>query len=276
MDEEKKELDDMLTTYYKYEFDEEEAKMKKLKEERKKILEEPVKELEEEEYDLPLKDEDGNYLLSGILMLCSKFYYYKHQEYADKIQDVKNDLQIRKYLPLEDKANLIMPIIDQAKIVDQSEVMMTMNIEIGKIIIGLLEGYCINLVNDLNITSLQLDFIDLLYQADIIDYVLSFCEKDYNRLCHLIDECLNFTHIVSLLGAFNVLDEKNINNFNSIIKDLDTKMTPDRVALLKQMITVGTPEFVEMVQQMNEKILNAAKRNEKQEILEKKEENIEK
>lgn len=232
-----REYEDMLTDYYSYQLDEEEKKKNTTAEDLEDV----------DDIQLELQDKDGNFLLSGILNLCAEFYYNNDKESYNKIQEIKKQLQIKPYLSLADKGKLVVPILAQAKIVDENEVIMAIHIEVGKVIIGLLDGYCVNLINDLDLTSLQLNIVDLLYQTDLIDYILKFCEKDYNRLCDLVDRSLNFSHIFNILNAFDLLDPKNMDEFNKNIEAINTKITPENVEFLKALLKKGNKDFDHML-----------------------------
>lgn len=194
--------------------------------------------------------------LSDILLGCLDFLQEPSKDNQEEMEALWNKIMIREYVPLEEKTKLILPIINQAQVDDENAVLMNMRIEIGKVFLGLVLGYCVNIENDLNIASLQVSLYDLIYSTGFVDWILNNgARKDYEKLCQMVDNSLNFSNILNLLSAFSTFDETNIKAFNDTIDSLKTELTSEKMDFLKKMTVVGTPEFEEFSKSLSETAL---------------------
>jgi len=196
--------------------------------------------------------------LSEILLQYLDFLTNPVDEKQQEINKMLSKIVVRQYVALEDKTKLMGSIIRSADLASQGDaIQMSLNIEVAKVIIGLIGGYCVNVENDLDITSLQLGVFDLIYGTGFVDYILAQgAEKDYNRFMTMVDNTLNFTNLFNLLQAFYEFDTENIEDFNKSIDKLKNTLTKTDIELLRGFTKVGSPEFNTLVDTLAEDVLH--------------------
>ena len=95
-------------------------------------------------------------------------------------------LQIIPYLSINRK--IICASIITANIfnVERDAMQSAVHLTVAETMYGILE-YCVNLENDLDSYIVNETIYDVLCDFGFVDYILSLCLKDFDRLCDLID-----------------------------------------------------------------------------------------
>lgn len=182
--------------------------------------------------------------LSSLLNICLNCKYQsENQDNFKELQVLMSQMQIRQYLPLTGKELAILSIISN---MEQSSDFMDSEIrlEIGKIIFGLF-SYITNFENDINFESLSLGVIDSLYELEVIDHILNFCQKDFDRLEKMLYNTLNFSNIEKIGQISESLSSEKIDEISSAIKDLKEGLTPEMIEAVKAISIDTSPEWKE-------------------------------
>ena len=79
-------------------------------------------------------------------------------------------------------------VLDSDKDYDIPATFFMAGVEIASLFDGLI-SYT-NLEQNLTIDDKNYENYDLLYQSGFADYILQFCQRDYDRLVHMIERCL--------------------------------------------------------------------------------------
>ena len=198
--------------------------------------------------------------LSDLLLTCLDFTADPSSENEQKLVELRSKLTVRVYLPLEEKVAAMTAILNALSLDGDNEdfpnvVDLTSQLERYKIILGLLCGYCVNLENDLKMTSIKNTIVDVLYSTGIIDSILEGCEKDYGRLCHMVEEALNFSHIYQLLNSVSMIDDEHLEEYGNTIKSLKETLTPETVEFLRDAMVAGTPEYNTLTKGINDEFV---------------------
>lgn len=169
--------------------------------------------------------------LKEVLKVCADFI--SAPEDAEKVSaynDMCQKLVVKSYMPIQEKVvAIVRVIIDSDKDYDVPATFFTAGIEIASLFDGLI-SYT-NLTQDLSIEDKTYENYDSLYQSGFADYVLQFCQKDYERLVHMIERTISFENLnelTSSLREMNVgaLDELT-NELRKCKKELDPKVLRD-------------------------------------------------
>lgn len=195
--------------------------------------------------------------LSDLLLSCADFIEDPQLNEANMASMISK-IQVRSYIPLGDKAKYVRAILDSAELIDENIVLLAMNLELGKAIYGLICGYCINVENDLDVSSVQLGVYDLIYQTGLADEILKYCERDYKIFCNLVDSAVNCSNVFNVMQAFSSVNPDNIEAFGDIIDSLKEELTPEKMDFLKKVYTAGTPESRVIPEVLAEKALSEA------------------
>ncbi len=182
--------------------------------------------------------------LSKLLNVCLRCKYEpENQDNFQELQNLLNQMIIRQYIPLIEKEIMILSIIstsEQGTDFIDSE----MRLELGKVIFGLL-GYVVNFENDIEFETLSYGVIDTLYELDVIDHILEFCKKDFERLEKMLYNTLNFSNIEKIAKMSEYLSTDKLDEVANTLKNLKSELTPEMLEAIKVISTDTSPEWKE-------------------------------
>ena len=148
--------------------------------------------------------------IEEVLQICNAFIETPTNEVAvDNFEDLKVRLVVRSYLPVQEKVLcLYKMVIDSDKSIDLPSSIFTIGLDIAAVFDGLIAYTNI----DLNIhTDLKsYESYDSLYQSGLADYILEFCEKDYNRLVRLLERTVSYDNLVELTETIGAIDSEGM------------------------------------------------------------------
>lgn len=180
--------------------------------------------------------------LSELLNVCLKCKFHPEiQDNFTELQALLSKMLVRQYLSLVDKELIILSIItvsEQGTDFIDSE----MRLELGKLIFGLF-GYLVNFENDIEFETLSYGLVDTLYELDVVDHILSFCQKDFNRLEKMLYNTLNFTNIEKIAKISEALSSDKIDEITSSLKGLKQDLTPEMLEAVKAISADTSPEW---------------------------------
>ena len=165
----------------------------------------------------------------------------ENEEKSNAFEDIKTALVIRDYMPLEQKE-----IIMRKALIDmrsEEEVMpYTASIlyEIA-LVFDCLLAYVVNL--DPNIDNVYKDasFYDILYMSGVIDYILSFCGRDYEFLRKMADRMISFDNLKELSKNIEVTSPEYINALTEEFKHFRTDTSPEVLKHLGEIMAGNDP-----------------------------------
>ena len=140
--------------------------------------------------------EQGMLKLSDYLNLSLKFIDDPTSENEMAITDWLSQLQIRDYLPIKQKAMLMMQIlmkVDQAYDAPGAAI----HIAMAKVAIGLI-GYCANVENDIDVMALTMGVYDNIHMYGLAKAIKNVASEDYHTLCEMVDNALDIAHVKEL------------------------------------------------------------------------------
>ena len=143
-------------------------------------------------------------------------------------------LIVRTYLPMQEKVvALVRIVIDSDKDYDVPASFFTAGVEMACLFDGLI-SYT-NLVQDLGIDEKNYENYDLLYQSGFADYVLQFCEKDYERLVRMMERTMSFENLTELTSSLREMNVGALDNLTNELKNMKNEIDP---AVLKDMADI--------------------------------------
>ena len=165
----------------------------------------------------------------------------ENEEKAKKIEDIKSSLIIRAYMPLEQKEILMRKaLIDMQS--DKEIMPYTASIlyEIA-LVFDCLLGYVVNLDADIDNLYKDASFYDILQLSGIIDYILSFCEKDYESLRKMADRMISFDNLKELSKNIELTSPEQINELTEEFKRFRTDTSPEVFKHIGQIMASNDP-----------------------------------
>lgn len=122
--------------------------------------------------------------------------YIKGEYSEEAYENLLKKLNIKPYLKMETKAQLLIAILIDIKYSNNfiSEIA-TVDLEMKKLFKGLLAYTDVDTFF-INYATIEFETFDLFYQSGLVDDILKVCEKDYERLDKMIRQAVSFEGIV--------------------------------------------------------------------------------
>jgi hypothetical protein len=166
----------------------------------KKELEKKVKEqnLKEEfnmkNSEVTINSEEEKINFEELVVFLKKYIKGEYSEEA--YENLLKKLNIKPYLKMEAKAQLLIAILIDIKYSNNfiSEIA-TVDLEMKKLFKGLLAYTDVDTFF-INYATIEFETFDLFYQSGLVDDILKVCEKDYERLDKMIRQAVSFEGIV--------------------------------------------------------------------------------
>ena len=175
--------------------------------------------------------------LQEVLKVCEEFINHpENEEEVTAYNDMLQHLTIRSYLSIQEKVvALVRMVIDSDKNIDVPEAFFTAGVELACCFDGLL-AYT-NIEQEINIEIKNYENYDLIYQSGLADYILGFCEKDYDRLVRMMERTLSYQNLAELLESMKAMDtgvlRETTNEIKKAIKEADPEMIKDMADLMR-------------------------------------------
>ena len=165
----------------------------------------------------------------------------ENEEKVKKIEDIKSSLIIRAYMPLEQKEILMRKALIDIR-GDEEIMPYTASIlyEIA-LVFDCLLGYVVNLDADIDNLYKDASFYDILQLSGIIDYILSFCEKDYESLRKMADRMISFDNLKELSKNIELTSPEQINELTEEFKRFRTDTSPEVLKRIGQIMASNDP-----------------------------------
>lgn len=166
----------------------------------KKDLEKKVKEqnLKEEfnvkDSEIVINSEEEKINFEALVTFLKKYIKGEYSEEA--YENLLKKLNIKPYLKMETKAQLLIAILIDIKYSNNfvSEIA-TVDLEMKKLFKGLLAYTDVDTFF-INYATIEFETFDLFYESGLVDDILKVCEKDYERLDKMIRQAVSFEGIV--------------------------------------------------------------------------------
>lgn len=175
--------------------------------------------------------------LQEVLKVCADFISApEDKEKVAAYNDMCQNLVIKSYMPIQEKVIAIVRIVlDSDKDYDMPATFFMAGVEIASLFDGLI-SYT-NLEQNLTIDDKNYENYDLLYQSGFADYILQFCQRDYDRLVHMIERTMSFENLNELTSSMREMNvgalEGLTNELRNCKKDLDPEVLRNMADILR-------------------------------------------
>lgn len=175
--------------------------------------------------------------LQEVLKVCADFISApEDKEKVAAYNDMCQNLVIKSYMPMQEKVIAIVRIVlDSDKDYEMPATFFMAGVEIASLFDGLI-SYT-NLEQNLTIDDKNYENYDLLYQSGFADYILQFCQKDYDRLVHMIERTMSFENLNELTNGMREMNvgalEGLTNELRNCKKDLDPEVLRNMADILR-------------------------------------------
>ena len=177
------------------------------------------------------------------------------QNNQSKYDKLKSALVIQKYLPLNVKVVIVyLSLLENDFGVDFNPVMFVARIDISLIFNGLL-SYT-NIEKGESKEYKTYENYDLLYQTGLVDYILTYCKEDFERLYKMTQEAISFSNIEKLTEALSMLDTEKVDKLTEEFKKFRTELDPQIIENISDIVRYNDPTLLQIKTDVVDDILD--------------------
>lgn len=179
--------------------------------------------------------------LQEILDICDQFTKHPEDETAVKAyNDMLQNLVIRAYLPMQEKVvALVRMVMDSDKDIDVPEAFFTAGLEIACCFDGLLSY--VNIEPEVNPDIKSYENYDLIYQSGLVDYILEYCGKDYERLVRMMERTLSYENLTDLVQSMREMDTGSLRELVNNLRNMKDEIDPEVIKNIADIARMNDP-----------------------------------
>lgn len=199
--------------------------------------------------------------LNEIINICKDFIDKPNDEKATSAyNNLLQNIVVRAYIPMQEKViALVRMTIDSEKDEDIPASMFTAGLEIACLFDGLL-SYT-NIDPEVNIKVKTYENYDILYQSGFADYVLGFCERDYDRLVRMMERTFSFENLLQLIDGMKQLDTGALAELKVVIQNATKEADPEMIKNLTEFVKLNDPYLVSLKEKIESDAMEEALKN---------------
>ena len=189
---------------------------------------------------------ENKVLLSDIVLKWLKYReaLQKGEATAEQVEEFDKifpQILVKDYLPMKQKEMAISQIVWYTfdKQPGETYIDCMSNFEICLILYGLLSYTTIE--NDLQMAALSAAIVDILYECGFVEKILSFCKKDYERLCKMADRAVNFRTGLELITTISTFDSQQLQMVSKELKNTIGNLKPEMIENMVKFAQMNDP-----------------------------------
>ena len=189
---------------------------------------------------------ENKVLLSDIVLKWLKYReaLQKGEATAEQVEEFDKifpQILVKDYLPMKQKEMAISQIVWYTfdKQPDETNIDCMSNFEICLFLYGLLSYTTIE--NDLQMAALSAAIVDILYECGFVEKILSFCKKDYERLCKMADRAVNFRTGLELITTISTFDSQQLQTVSKELKNTIGNLKPEMIENMVKFAQMNDP-----------------------------------
>lgn len=201
--------------------------------------------------------------ITEVLQICGDVVKDPTSKRANEaLKGLQKRLEVRTYLPMAQKTSVLyMATTDSDRPYDDNYAIFTMAMEVAMVFDGLLAYTNIEPVWDNTIKNY--DTYDILEQSGFIDYVLQFCERDYNKLVRLFERTVSVAHLMSLFEVLENIDGESVKALTTAINKFTNEADGQLVKDVADIMRYNDPELHQLKEDVVEEVIDKIKRMDK-------------
>lgn len=200
--------------------------------------------------------------------ICKAFVQDPSNEtYITALQDLREKLIIRRYLPIQEKITALYRAIQEAdRPYDSASALFTAGMELAMTFNGLLAYTNISTIGLMDDKTYEA--YDVLHQSGLIDYILRYCNLDYQRLCGMMERTISYENVRELIATLENIDTTSINASMAEFKQFRETATPNMIKDLADIVRFNDPNLYTVKNDLIDDALSKLETADKKEKLE--------
>lgn len=157
-------------------------------------------------------------------------------------EELKRSLVIRDYLTAAEKNIVLFRILmDADRDINSTSSTFAMAMDLGCVFDGLL-SYT-NIDSTIPQEWKTYELYDMFHMSGLVDYILQYCRKDYERLVALVDRTVSFEHLTQLVDVVRKLDNKELKQTLAEFRALQEDMDPNLIRDISDIVRYNDPSL---------------------------------
>lgn len=182
-----------------------------------------------------------NYELFEVINVCSEYLTDpENEEKAKALEEMKNSLSVRTYLPLRQKAIVWQKVLSDIEMADEELYTFSMAKEIAMMFDGLL-AYVENINYNIDAVLKDEGIYDILVISGIYDYILMFCKSDYERLEKGVSDILSLRGVQHIAESFARINPDALDRLTDEFKKFTLETKPEVLKMYADISAFNDP-----------------------------------
>ena len=178
-----------------------------------------------------------------VFKVCQNFVNNPSKENTDKLDELKKQLIIKAYLPMQDKVVTLYRIaMDADKSTDLAAAVFSGGLEMAFIFTGLPSYTNIDVLTIPKEMKIYESY-DALIQSGLVDYILQYCERDYNRLVKMMERTMSYEHLLELTDTMSRIQPEPIRESLEEFKKFRESATPEMLHDMADIVRFNDPNL---------------------------------
>jgi hypothetical protein len=198
-------------------------------------------------------------------ILAAASNYIENPEDTERkgvLDEIKTNLMIKPYMPLKQKEICLRKMIIDIRSEVDAPYSFAAGYEIS-LFFNCLLAYVINLDTDINVYYKDSDFYDLLHISGLCDYILSFCNDDYQELKRMADRMIAFDNLANLMNDIKITSPEQIERLTKEFENFSSVETNSKVlSQLSAIAAANDPLLMEIKKSIEDKAFEEANKKE--------------
>lgn len=189
-----------------------------------------------------------------VIDTCSKFIESHGQD--KEMVELQSKLIIKNYLDMDEKVlALTRAFLDADKDVSIPSVFISVAFDLA-ILFDCLFSYTNINIEEIQDSDKIYENYDLIYKSGLADYIIEYCEKDYERLVKMAERSLSIEHVSQMLIGLENVDGDSIDEMTRAIIDLKNSSDKEMIHDIATIARAYDPNMEVVKDKLNDEVLD--------------------
>lgn len=180
----------------------------------------------------------------------------ENPEREKDLEDLKEQLVIMDYIPLRKKEILLKKVFADISTQNDLPYEYSTMVEV-MLLFDVLLAYVVNIDPDINTVFKDVDYYDALCMSGLYEYILDFCEDDYNKIVKMVDRMISFDNIQHTVEVMEQITPESVDKLTEEFKQFETNLNPELLEAYGKVLAALDPTATQMRQGLEDSAYNA-------------------
>lgn len=193
-----------------------------------------------------------------VLDVCTRFVV-SNGENMEELDDLFQKLVIKSYMKMDYKVLcLTRTFMDADKDIDIPSPFFVAALDIA-ILFDCLLSYANIDTGAITQEEKSYENYDILNESGLVEYILSFCANDYNKLVSMAERAISYENLVSLMDSLNSFDSESLQKLTDKYDEFMTTTDPQLIHDMSTIMMANDDNIAKVVGSMMEESVDKAK-----------------